>query len=86
MKYEYRTSGTCASKIVFDLEGDTISNVEFTGGCNGNLKAISSLVDGMKVDELEKRLRGIRCGFKKTSCSDQLAYAVTSAYKESQTK
>jgi len=82
MKYEYRTSGTCASKIVFDLEGDIVSNVQFMGGCNGNLKAISALVDGMKVDELEKKLRGITCGFKKTSCSDQLAFAVKSAYDE----
>ena len=60
MKYEYRTSGTCASKIVFDLEGDVVSNVQFMGGCNGNLKAISSLVEGMKVDELEKKLRTLR--------------------------
>ena len=82
MKYTFKPKGVCSFSLEFDLEGDIVRNIEFQGGCNGNLKAISSLVDGMKVDELEKKLRGITCGFKKTSCSDQLAFAVRSAYDE----
>lgn len=82
MRYSYKTSGTCASVIEFDIEGDVISNVKFTGGCNGNLKAISSLVDGMTVEEIEKRVKGITCGWKSTSCSDQLSKAVRKAYEE----
>ena len=82
MKYSYKTSGTCASVITFDIEGDVISNVQFTGGCNGNLKAISSLVEGMRVSQIEERLKGITCGWKNTSCSDQLSKAVRKAYDE----
>ena len=82
MKYSYKTSGTCASVITFDIEGDVISNVQFTGGCNGNLKAISSLVEGMRVSQIEERLKGITCGWKSTSCSDQLSKAVRKAYDE----
>ncbi len=82
MRYSYKTSGTCASVINFDIEGDVIKNVQFTGGCNGNLKAISSLVEGMKVTEIEERLKGITCGWKNTSCSDQLSKAVRKAYDE----
>ena len=82
MRYIYRTSGTCASVIDFDIEGDVVKNVKFTGGCNGNLKAISSLVEGMKVEDIEKKLKGITCGFKSTSCSDQLSRAVRKAYEE----
>ena len=82
MRYSYKTSGTCASVIEFDIEGDVISNVKFTGGCNGNLKAISSLVDGMTVEEIEERVKGITCGWKSTSCSDQLSKAVRKAYEE----
>lgn len=84
MKYEYKTKGTCSSRITFDLDGDIVTNVKFTGGCNGNLKGISSIVDGMTVEEISKKLDGITCGFKNTSCPDQLAKAVTEAYKESQ--
>lgn len=84
MKYEYKTKGTCSSRITFDLDGDVVTNVKFTGGCNGNLKGISSIVDGMTVEEISKKLDGITCGFKNTSCPDQLAKAVTEAYKESQ--
>ena len=83
MQYSYKTSGTCASVITFDIEGDIISNVKFTGGCNGNLKAISALVEGMKVSEIEAKLKGITCGWKNTSCSDQLTKAVVKAYQES---
>lgn len=81
MTYEYKTKGTCSSRITFDLDGDIVRNVKFTGGCNGNLKGISSIVDGMKVEDIEKKLGGITCGFKNTSCPDQLAKAVSEAYE-----
>lgn len=79
MKYEYRTKGTCSQAISFEIENNTVKNVSFFGGCNGNLKAIAKLVDGMTVDEIEKKLKGNTCGFKKTSCADQLAIAVREA-------
>lgn len=82
MGYSYRTKGVCAMKIDFDLEGNVVKNVSFMGGCNGNLKAISSLVDGMTVEEIESKLKGNRCGFKATSCADQLAIAVREAYEK----
>ncbi len=66
-------------KIDFDLEGDVVTNVSFYGGCNGNLKAISKLVDGYTVDHIESVLRGNTCGYKQTSCADQLAIAVRAA-------
>ncbi len=81
MTYTYRTQGTCSSQITFDLDGDVVSNVKYYGGCNGNLQGISKLVEGMTVDEIEKKLGGIRCGFKSTSCPDQLAKAVRKAYE-----
>ncbi len=80
MKYSYKTRGVCAMKIDFDLDGDVVRNIRFLGGCDGNLKAISKLVDGMTVDEIEKKLRGNTCGRKPTSCADQLARAVREAY------
>ncbi len=79
MEFTYKTRGVCAQQIKFELEGDKVTNVEFYGGCNGNLKAISKLVDGMSVDEIEKKLKGNTCGFKPTSCADQLAIAVRAA-------
>ncbi len=79
MKYSYKTQGTCSTQIDFDIDGDVITNIVFTGGCNGNLKAISKLVDGMSVDEIEGKLLGNTCGFKNTSCADQLAKAVRAA-------
>ena len=82
MNYTYKTSGTCSTSINFDIDGDVISNVSFTGGCNGNLKAISILVNNMKVSEIEEKLGGNTCGFRKTSCADQLAKAVRQAYNE----
>lgn len=82
MRYSYKTNGTCSSVIEFDIDGDVITNVKFTGGCNGNLKAISSLVDGLTVTQIEERVKGITCGFKNTSCSDQLSKAVRKAYEE----
>lgn len=69
-------------EIDFDLEGDVVSNIEFIGGCNGNLKAISKLVDGFTVEQIEQKLLGNTCGMKPTSCADQLAKAVRKAYDE----
>ena len=82
MKYQYRPQGVCSQLIEFDIDGDVISNVKFTGGCNGNLKAISKLVEGMKVEDIEAKLKGNTCGFKPTSCADQFAIAVKKAYEE----
>ena len=69
----YQTSGTCSSAIDIEVEDGIIKSVSFTGGCNGNLKGICSLVTGMKVEDVIERLQGIRCGMKPTSCPDQLA-------------
>ena len=80
MRYNYKTSGVCATDISFDLDGDKVTNIVFTRGCNGNLKAISKLVDGMTVEEIEQKLKGNLCGSKGTSCADQLAIAVREAY------
>ncbi len=82
MTYEYRTKGVCSSKIKFDITDGIISNVSFYGGCNGNLKGIGSLVEGMKAEDVIARVKGIRCGFKGTSCPDQLALAIENALKE----
>ena len=76
MKLEYKTNGVCASKIIFDVEDGIISDVKFLGGCNGNANGISALVNGMKVEDVIKRLKGIKCGYKSTSCPDQLANAL----------
>ncbi len=84
MNYTYRTKGTCSSLIELELDGNIVHNVKFTGGCDGNLKAIPKLVEGMTVDEVEKRIGGIHCGFKNTSCGDQLAKACREAYENSQ--
>lgn len=84
MKYSVRPQGVCASKIDFELDGNVVRNVSFLGGCNGNLKAISALVEGKTVEELDGLLRGITCGFKKTSCSDQLVQVLTVAYEKEQ--
>ncbi len=82
MRYEYQTEMVCSRLISFDINGDVISNIVFTGGCNGNLKAISKLVDGWTVDKIEQYLKGNTCGFKPTSCADQLAKAVRTAYND----
>ncbi|OKZ83318.1 MAG: TIGR03905 family protein [Clostridium sp. 44_14] len=84
MNYVYKTSGTCSSEIHFDINDDVVSNVSFTGGCNGNLQAVSRLVDGQTVDWIESKVKGIKCGFKPTSCGDQLAKAVREAYEAAQ--
>ncbi len=82
MKYTYKTKGTCSSQIIVDLDGDIIKSVEFVGGCNGNAKGIGSLVKGMKADDVIARCKGIRCGFKSTSCPDQLAQALMKAKEQ----
>lgn len=76
MKYTYRTQGTCSQLIEFEVENGIIREISFIGGCNGNLQGISALVKGMPIDEVIKRLEGIRCGGKPTSCPDQLAKAL----------
>ena len=81
--YDYKTKGTCSQVISIDLDGDTVHNVSFLGGCNGNLKAVSKLVEGHTVDYIADTLGGIHCGFKNTSCGDQLAHAVMEAYEAS---
>ena len=73
---QYKTSGTCSTMIDLEVDGDIIKSLAFTGGCNGNLKGICSLVRGMKVDDAIEKLQGIKCGFKNTSCPDQLAKAL----------
>ncbi len=81
---QYRTRGTCSQIISFNVDdNDVVSDVSFLGGCDGNLKGIGSLVEGMKVDDVIAKLEGIRCGYKRTSCPDQLAQALKS-YKASQ--
>ncbi len=81
MHYQYKTSGVCSQVIDFDIDGDVITNVSFTGGCNGNLKAVSKLVDGFTVEQIESKLKGNTCGRRDTSCADQLALAVRAAYE-----
>lgn len=82
MEYTYKPNLVCARQIDFDIDGDVITNIRFTGGCNGNLKAISKLLEGKTVDYIESTLSGNLCGFKGTSCADQLAKAVRKAYND----
>lgn len=79
MQYEYKTKGTCSQRILFEIEEGILHNVQFLGGCNGNLKGIGSLVEGMPVQEVINRLEGTTCGMKPTSCPDQLARALKEA-------
>ena len=84
MEYIFQTQNTCAQAIKFVLEGNVVTKVEFLGGgCPGNLQALPRLVEGMTVDEIEKKIGGINCGRRGTSCADQLAKAVRKAYEES---
>lgn len=80
MIYEYKTTGTCSKKIIVELEGKTIKNVSFEGGCNGNLSGISKLVKGLDIDFVVERFSGNKCGARPTSCPDQLAIALKEAY------
>lgn len=79
MKYSYKTFGTCSTRIEVELEGDIVKHVSFTGGCNGNLQAVSKLVEGFTVEQIEKTLGGISCAGRSTSCGDQLAKACRAA-------
>ena len=83
MDYTYRPKNVCPMEIHFRLEGNTVHDIRFIGGCNGNLKAISKLVDGWTVEKIEEYLKGNLCGYRPTSCADQLARAVRKAYDES---
>lgn len=80
MVYEYKTQGVCSRKIIVELDGNIVKSAKFEGGCNGNTQGISKLVEGMSVDQVVSKLSGIGCNFKRTSCPDQLAKAVTEAY------
>lgn len=82
MRYTYKLKKTCSTQVSFDLDGDVIRNVEFEDGCEGNLKAIQALVEGLTVQELQARCSGITCGRKSTSCADQLTQAVFKALEE----
>lgn len=82
MKHEYIPRSVCPTKLEFELDGDIVHNIKFTGGCNGNLKAISKLLDGMSVEQITEALEGNTCGFKKTSCADQLTLALNKALEE----
>ena len=79
MRYDYIPRGVCARRISFDLENGVVTNVEFVGGCNGNLKAIARLVEGKNAEEIASILAGNTCGMKNTSCADQLAKALKAA-------
>lgn len=81
MQYSFKPHGVCSRMISFDIEDNIVRNIQFSGGCSGNTKGLSALAEGMPADELIKRLSGIRCGFKGTSCPDQLAKAVAEATK-----
>lgn len=82
MEYIYETENTCATNIKLHVNGNIITDIEFIGGCNGNLKTIPRLVDGWTVEQIEEKCAGITCGRRPTSCSDQLAKAVRAAYME----
>ncbi len=82
MEFKYRTSGVCSREIKFELEDGIVKNVSFFGGCNGNLKGIAALVEGKQAEEVIPVIKGIKCGFKSTSCPDQLALALTEALNE----
>lgn len=84
MKHDFSPKGVCPTHLEFELDGDIVKNIRFRGGCNGNLKAISILAEGMSVEQLKQKLLGIKCGFKSTSCSDQLAQALVRALEKEQ--
>ncbi|MBR5272457.1 MAG: TIGR03905 family TSCPD domain-containing protein [Clostridia bacterium] len=83
MTYNFSPKGVCSRGITVELDGDTVVSVQFMGGCAGNTQGVSRLVAGMKVDEAIKRLRGIRCGMRPSSCPDQLSIALERALEES---
>ena len=79
MTIDYKTKGTCSSRMLIEVEDGVVKSLQVTGGCNGNLQGLSKLVAGMKVEDVISRLEGIRCGFKPTSCPDQIAKALRTA-------
>lgn len=83
MAYTYKTQGTCSQLITVELDGNVVKKVSFLGGCNGNLQGISRLVEGLTVEQVEAKCKGISCGGRPTSCPDQLANAVRLAYEAS---
>lgn len=85
MAHQYKPKGVCSRRIRFDLEDGLLKNVEFEGGCSGNTQGISHLAEGMPAEEAIRRLSGIRCGFKPTSCPDQLAIAIRQALEQEKT-
>ena len=84
MEHIYKTNMVCSQEIHFELDGNVVKNINFVGGCNGNLKAISKLVDGWTVEKIEEYLKGNTCGRRPTSCADQLAIGVREAYNAEQ--
>lgn len=82
MRYRYEPRGTCSRLIEFTVEDNVLKDVKYTGGCDGNLKGISRLVEGMKVEEVIERLNGLNCGMKRTSCPDQLAKALSAVLEK----
>ena len=82
MTYSYRPQGTCSKLMTFELEDGVVRRLEVVGGCNGNLQGLSRLVEGMRAEDVVEKLRGIRCGFKETSCPDQFAIALEQALKK----
>lgn len=82
MHHTYKTRGTCSQLIDFDLDDGIVTNIRFTGGCNGNLKGIAAFAEGMRAEDIISKAAGIRCGFKSTSCPDQLANAIREAINE----
>lgn len=82
MQYKFKTKNVCSSLITFEIDGDIVKNIEFQGGCNGNLKAISKLCDGMRAEDIINKLEGNRCGFRDTSCADQFAKALKEAVND----
>ena len=82
MQYEYKTKGTCSQRILFEIEDGKVRNVQFIGGCNGNLQGISRLVEGQDARDVIAKIEGIHCGMKPTSCPDQLAKALKEALSQ----
>ena len=76
MEYIYKPSGVCSREFIFDIDDDTVKSLEVIGGCNGNLKGIAKLITGMKLEDIISRIEGVKCGFKNTSCPDQIANAI----------
>lgn len=81
---KYKTSGVCSQSIEFDVVDDKVTNVKFVGGCSGNTQGVAALIEGMDINEAIKRMEGIKCGFKSTSCPDQLSKALRQYQEQNQ--